>query len=410
MKFNSNQKRTFKKLITKYENSKTYEESNKVKQRFYIKPSEILKNYYSDFADVDIIEDFDNDISVLASEGFVDILFKKNSSVIDKIYLNVDKAEEIRNIIGVKEKKQIKKEELTFFEEFLGRGGFNEWYSIQEIDKINQGNKIRYSIEESRIIFDLVDKIINNQNELLERELSIIVFGDSKNFEKHYRNKVCRLLLEYLKDTSQNIDFDLDVRTDTEKEHLLLEEYGIYQNPTYVFIKGNFIIKYADDKVIEGQNGMPIALSAGLLNQIEEIQVFDDTIVTVENLTSFHRIQSEDNSYIYTGGYTGRGVKNLLKQINLDNPDLIFFHFGDLDPDGFCILNNLIESTGIMIQPLHMSIDNIIKYKTFSKPLSERDRKLAASLIHKGCFTEILKYMLDENVKLEQEIITYGYE
>ena len=53
MKLSSNQKKILSRLIKKYENSKTYMDENKVIQKFYIKPAEVMKNYNSDFADLD---------------------------------------------------------------------------------------------------------------------------------------------------------------------------------------------------------------------------------------------------------------------------------------------------------------------------------------------------------------------
>ena len=55
-----------------------------------------------------------------------------------------------------------------------------------------------------------------------------------------------------------------------------------------------------------------------------------------------------------------------------------------------------------------MDIENLVKYKSYAKPLTERDVKLARSLIKKGYNIDILKYMIEENIKLEQEIITYN--
>ena len=406
MKLNSNQKKILEKLIQKYEGSKTYAELNRVSQNFYVKPSEFFKNYYSDFADVDEVGDFENELKELQTENVVDIKLKKNSDVIDKIYLNISKVDLIRKMIGVKEKKEIQSEEISFFKRHLGQKDFSEWYSKQEIEKLRCGKKSRYSLEETKIIFDIVDKIMNNKDELLERELSILLFKNSKTFENKYRSKVCRLLYEYLKVTDKVDDFDNGIHSDTEKEHLLLERYGIYQNPAYVYIKGDFSIKYSDDKVIEAKSGFPIALSMSLIKEVKKISVNAKNIITVENLTTFHRIERENTVFIYTGGYSGRGVRDILKNINSENLNLQFYHFGDLDPDGFCILQNLIDSTGISINSLYMDIKTMIRYGTYKKTLTERDKSLAENLIERGCFVDILNYMIKENIKIEQEIIT----
>ena len=86
------------------------------------------------------------------------------------------------------------------------------------MERIRCGKKIRYSIPESTIILDLIDRIIGNKDELLERELSIITFGNSKTFENNYRRKVCRLLSEYLEAKNQISDLKIVDSSDTERD------------------------------------------------------------------------------------------------------------------------------------------------------------------------------------------------
>ena len=54
-----------------------------------------------------------------------------------------------------------------------------------------------------------------------------------------------------------------------------------------------------------------------------------------------------------------------------------------------------------------MGIEELEKYSDFSKTLEENDRTKANSLIEKGKFIEIMNYMLENNIKLEQEIISW---
>ena len=89
------------------------------------------------------------------------------------------------------------------------------------------------------------------------------------------------------------------------------------------------------------------------------------------------------------------------------NPDKRWFHFGDIDPDGFYILENLRRKTGIPFEPLYMSIDELKKYKKYCKSLEVNDLKKANSLIESGHYTKEMQYMLDNNIKLEQEVISW---
>ena len=54
-----------------------------------------------------------------------------------------------------------------------------------------------------------------------------------------------------------------------------------------------------------------------------------------------------------------------------------------------------------------MGITELEKYSTFSKSLEENDITKAKSLIEKGMYVEIMNYMLEKNIKLEQEIISW---
>ncbi len=47
------------------------------------------------------------------------------------------------------------------------------------------------------------------------------------------------------------------------------------------------------------------------------------------------------------------------------------------------------------------------RYREFGKSLEDNDRKKAETLMSQGLYKEELSYMLQENLKLEQEIISW---
>ena len=87
-----------------------------------------------------------------------------------------------------------------------------------------------------------------------------------------------------------------------------------------------------------------------------------------------------------------------------------WLHFGDLDPDGFCILENLRRKTGIDFRGWQMDLSFLIKYRAYAKRLNQNDRTKAENLVSQGMHAEILSYMLQQDVKLEQEIISWKEE
>lgn len=155
----------------------------------------------------------------------------------------------------------------------------------------------------------------------------------------------------------------------------------------------------------------PIAVSSELLKQLSSIVVETKTIMTVENLTSFHRMKEENCFYIFLSGYHNSTKQSFLKRIAEENKGKNWLHFGDIDPDGFYILEHLKRGTGIAFVPFRMDVETIKKFRRYCKkePLTESDRTKAKNLLETRKYTEILEYMLAEDCKLEQEIVSlYG--
>ncbi len=82
-------------------------------------------------------------------------------------------------------------------------------------------------------------------------------------------------------------------------------------------------------------------------------------------------------------------------------------HFGDIDPDGFMILENLKRKTGITFEPAFMEKSYLEKYASYTKPFQQNDITKATSLIESGLYEETIRFMLDNKLKLEQEVISW---
>ena len=85
-------------------------------------------------------------------------------------------------------------------------------------------------------------------------------------------------------------------------------------------------------------------------------------------------------------GYHNSVKQKFLEKIYQQNSNKEYYHFGDLDPDGFFILENLQKKTNIDFKPYKMGIEEFKKYSTFSKKIEENDTTKAKSLIEKGKF------------------------
>lgn len=133
-----------------------------------------------------------------------------------------------------------------------------------------------------------------------------------------------------------------------------------------------------------------------------------DKVFTIENLTSFYRFEEEHSLIIYLGGYHNSSRRKLLMQIYQKLPHARYYHFGDIDAGGFYIFHHLKKKTGIPFQMFQMDIDTLKKYECYAKTLTINDRKRLKQLKEteiSGEERSLIEYMLQKNIKLEQECV-----
>lgn len=244
-------------------------------------------------------------------------------------------------------------------------------------------------------VLQVLEAVTKLTSETYIRNFSTALFKDSKRFQREYRSTIESILFNYTDDVVEKDD--------------ILGYYNLYENPTYVLIKGNARICF-DESAIE-LSEMPggIALSNGSLAGIHKISVKADKVITVENLTTYHDCDEQDVVYIYLGGYHNTSKQKLLELIYENNGDKEYYHEGDLDVYGFLILKNLIDKTQIPFKPLFMDLGTIERFYRAGlyKNLSARDRKVITSKKdgQLSAYKDVLEYMLANDCKVEQESI-----
>lgn len=406
MTYSKIQKKALEFLLKKYESSKTYLGKNEVSQSFSLSPEKIFSDYVNDFADVDEIRDFENDIARLESESLIAI--SKNNDRIQKITAisSDENWQKIRTILGVKDKNEQKKEEIGFYSAIYEDSNSEQIvkdFCKHQIERLETNKDAEYVQEDAKNIIALLNFILKNKSEILERELSISVLSNSKTWEEKYKRKILKILRQ-----SGHFDALLEQCDDEkEKNKILLEECNIFSNPSYVHFKGNGKITFENGKCINVFSDIPLALSSTSISEIAYLEIDDSKIMTVENLTSFNRISDSETFFIFLSGYHNSAKQAFLKKIHKQNPNKEYYHFGDIDPDGFFILDNLRSKTQIDFMAYKMGIAELQKYSDFSKPLEQNDITKAKSLIANEKYAEVLRYMLQNNLKLEQEIISW---
>ena len=404
---NSNiQKQILQRFLSKYESSKTYKGENLVQRSFSIKPLDVFKEYDKDSTDINKIEDFEKECKLLESEGLVhlDWKYERISKIIS--IATEENWNKIRIILGVKDKKERRKADIAFYSSIYEDSNSEQIvkdFCKKQIERLKMDKDAEYSYFDAKNIIFLLNYILKNKNEILERELSMLAFANSKSWEEKTKRKVLKILRQsgYFDSLIENCADEKEINK------VILEECNVYSNPSYVYFKGNGKITFENDKTFSVYYDIPLALSSQSINKIKSLEIADSKIMTVENLTSFNRIKDSETFFIFLSGYHNSVKQKFLEKIYQQNSNKEYYHFGDLDPDGFFILENLQKKTHIDFKPYKMGIEELKKYSDFSKTLVENDITKANSLIEKGKFVKIMNYMLENNIKLEQEIISW---
>lgn len=392
-------------LLDVYENSVTYKGQNIKNQSFAIKPEKIFYEYNGDYTDQDEVNQFNREMQSLMEFEFVILDYERGIPVISKIKLNTNSINEIYSVLKREDITVKRNREIKMYTQYMGVHDIMDAFCKSQVERLNDYKDAKYTSDIAINILKLLKYVLGNNSDIMERELSVEVLGDTKLFEKSYKSRICSIIEEY-----GELELDLSILDKKEKEKAILEEYQVFSNPSYIFFKGNVDIHYVDGNSISVTPDNPIAILSEAIARIEMIKVNSNRIVTVENLTSYNRINDNKSTFIYLSGYHNTAKQRFLKKIAENNGGVSWFHFGDIDPDGYYILKNLVEKTGIAFVPLYMDVQQLINCKQYCKPLEKNDMVKANSLLKFHFYDEVMEFMLANNCKLEQEIISCLYE
>ena len=396
------QKDALNMLLDVYENSVTYKGQNIKNQSFAIKPEKIFYEYNGDYTDQDEVNQFNREMQSLMEFEFVILDYERGIPVISKIKLNTNSINEIYSVLKREDITVKRNREIKMYTQYMGVNDIMDAFCKSQVERLNDYKDAKYTSDIAINILKLLKYVLGNNSDIMERELSVAVLGDTKLFKKSYKSRICSIIEEY-----GELELDLSVLDKKEKEKAILEEYQVFSNPSYIFFKGNVDIYYVDGNSISVTPDNPIAILSEAIARIEMIKVNSNRIVTVENLTSYNRINDNKSTFIYLSGYHNTVKQSFLKKIAENNSGVSWFHFGDIDPDGYYILKNLVEKTGIAFVPLYMDVQQLINCKQYCKPLEKNDMVKANSLLKFHFYDEVMEFMLANNCKLEQEIISW---
>lgn len=340
-------------------------------------------------------------MKLLESKKLIRIIWKDNKQdyVIRKVRLTTDHIEEAYQYVGRKPKRGLEEENAALLQKYLNvEAPVTAAFARYLLERLQTHKSVKEYIElengkETEEFLRACVLVEQNRKPCYIREFSIRHFQDSKYFER-IESRIAKVFRQFSEEYMEMDTLEL------------LAEYGIYRTPDYVYFKGDAGISIGGKTIDLSLLRQGIGISGEDLSSIR----FSDLsrvkkVITIENLTSFFRYWEEDSLFIYLGGYHNRIRRTLLKMIYETIPNAEYYHFGDIDAGGFSILLDLRKKTGIPFLSYHMDLDTLKQYMQYGKCLTESDQKRLRKIGKEKEFCEIIGFMLEKNIKLEQECI-----
>lgn len=397
----------------------------KIKRRICLKPTELYKRYGDNNADITEKQKLAEGAERLSGLEYIFVERLKFSEDIEKIYLCEEKLDEIMWYMeanyGVKPYQTIRERA----EELMAEYGYPDIPDSNPDDSSDIARrpvslvpaycarieKLLDSISSSaapgetvglerlEANLKILSFIAHNEEPLYLRELSMLVYGDSKWFEDNNCDEICTFIRE-----ARGCPREEDERNDA-----VLAGYHIFPPDQEIFLKGGWLLEWPDGTLDLRARKGGIAVSTRDIPSIRRVILTAPCLLTVENKTAYQRMESDRFSFMYLGGYASSGQIAFLRKVIRDNPEASLAHFGDIDVGGFLIHRHLCRMTGSEFELYQMGIEQLEdkRYRKCLKKLTENDRVRMKGLMEEEPYRRVLGYMAEHDVKLEQEIISY---
>ena len=387
-------------LLKKYNNR--YAKNITTNRRIILKPKEVYKDYDRNNADILEKQGINEAVTVLTGMGFVTADYLKFSDDIEKIYFSEEKLnavyEYLKEEYGVIPQSIISKQVHEIVNKYICTEKIVQHYCESILAQVEDPRCILVpeKIEANLKMFSFLEK---NKENLYVREASMLVYGDSKWFENNNYEEICTFLRTATGRTKE----------EGERNDNILSFFYVTPAEQEIFIKGNWIIELEQYALDISKLQAGIAIASSDVRRIKSISVNAESVMTIENKTSFQRLRDGKFAMMYLGGFANRDQIEFLKKVISDNPNIRYYHFGDIDIGGFLIHKHLCRETSKSFEMYCMGIEQLrdIRFSHCLKELADNDMSRIGTLMEVDLYNEVLKYMKENNVKLEQEIVSY---
>lgn len=388
------------KLIKKYNNRLA--SRSDTNRRIILRATEIYRKYADYNADIQEKQKLNEAVEMLLEMETITVDYVKFSQDIEKIYLREENTKKLFDYLGdeygIVPQNVLREQARNLMVQYNDTGQLVKTY--RDSLKLQIENP-RYSIDLERMEenYKMLRFLDQNEEDLYLREVSMLVYGDSKWFKENNYDEVCNIVRKTL---------GISREEDENPDDLFLR-YHVIPAEQEICIKGKWRLEWEDCVLEIEKRKSGISLAWSDIKDVKRIKVEASSLMTIENKTSYQRMNLSDVATMYLGGFANRDQIQFLKRVIQDNPQLGCHHFGDIDVGGFLIHRHLCRATGINFELYCMGIGQLEdeRFRFCIRELTDHDVSRMELLLHEDKYAAVAKYMKENNVKLEQEIISY---
>lgn len=398
-------------LLDRYEKSKYFNNENS-RRRI------MLKMTRGDMPEYDIEkplvrETFNSVIKDLADNGLVGFEWARyeEGNIIEKVWLNVSRVEDCYAEIGRKAKRAVLDSLLERITDLKGKTE-DSWIlsfladaekAIKE--KSSTAGLLPVDEEQAMAVLKALDYLRTlDGGQCLERVFSLRCFNDSKYFEKKVKKRLAGIIRRYY----LNHDLPEEISDDD-----ILAQVGILQSPEQVDFKGGIVCKLGGKEIDFSPFIYGVSLNADTVRNLTITGMGSvRKILFIENKANYIHMLNENSDetlmiVFHSGFYSPVKGVFFKKLYEAAHPyGIEFFHWGDIDLGGFMIFRRLKSSIIPSLKPYLMdreAFERRIKYgKKFDSKYAEKLKMLLENENYSE-FKEVIRLMLEKNMKLEQE-------
>jgi hypothetical protein len=219
------------------------------------------------------------------------------------------------------------------------------------------------------------------------RALSVHLFNDSKEIE--------------------SIIWNADKLTEKICSFKLSDYLGLKRAYPEASYSGNCKLQFKDNT--EWQlNGHALSIpleTCNKLNNIKWNKTGLNKVLCIENKETFYIARHtlrEFSGFVYTAGHANTAVQVLLDVIKKSGAEL--FHFGDMDPDGLLIFQELHKLSGGILKPYMMNEEIYKEYLKYGYSL-KKNSLARLELVKTDVILPLAELIKKNRIGIEQEIL-----